>query len=371
MRDALLAMTTDDVWRVAAVHSLPLTVEEEPIVMLRPLRSLLLSLLFALSVSVSAQITLPVDRFVESAALAVETRDALGQPLSARGRDGVMVVFETRAGALAQVAGAGLFDAPTVAEVARLLAVATGYFDAIEAPIANYLSQNLGQLADLGPFSVAVESYRMTLEVRGSAAPFEVVWSVALAEVPESSFLPARHSIGAADARYVIREFSDLQCPFCARYAAQVLPALKATLLERDDVRFEYHHFALGGGLVHGALAAEASECVVDANADDAEAFWQYTDALFERQSVWSSMADPAAYFVRVAADIGLRSEGVAGCLAAGSQRAAVVAAGERATLLGIGGTPTVFVGPYRLRDFSSIEGYLQAMAWIDAFTQE
>jgi len=334
----------------------------------RTLRSLIALALLPLAL---AQITLPLERYLEATGLEVVASDEAGNTATARSEAGVEVVLEVRGGALYAASGEGVFDAAMIAEVARLLAAATGYFENIEQPIVNYLTQNLPQLAGIGPLAVGVETFAMRLEVGGEGAPYAVRWSLALAEVPESGFLSARHSLGPADARYVIREFSDMQCPFCARYAAQVLPSLQATLLQRGDVRFEYHHFPLGGGLVHGALAAQASECVVDANVAEPEAFWRYSDALFERQSVWSPMVDPAAYFVRLASDIGLESAGVAACIADGTHREAVAASGQRASQLGINGTPTVFVGPYRLRDASSIESYLQAMAWIDAFGEE
>jgi protein-disulfide isomerase len=334
-------------------------------------RSLSSLLVVALAAFAGAQITFPLERFLEVTELEVVEQAAGAGVTRAVGRAGVAVALEVRGQALFAISGATMFDPSTIAEVARLLAAASGFFDDIEAPIANYLRENAPQLAGLGPFAVGVENYVLTLDVRGETAPYTVSWALALAQVPEEAFLVARHTLGPSDAKYVIREFSDMQCPFCARYAAQVLPNLKATLLQRGDVRFEYHHFALGGGLVHGALAAQASECVVDANPGDAEAFWSYSDALFVRQSVWSPMVDPTQYFVRVVTDIGLTSDGVASCLAAGTHREAVAASGERASQLGIGGTPTVFVGPYRLSDFNSIEGYLQAMAWIDAFGEE
>jgi protein-disulfide isomerase len=189
--------------------------------------------------------------------------------------------------------------------------------------------------------------------------------------VSEDAFLPVRHAKGPADARYVIREFSDLQCPFCARFAAAVVPALEATLLARGDVRFEYHHLVLGARFANSGRAAEATECVADASPDDADAFWTYLDALFERQQAWSVLGDPDPYFVRLAGELGLGSAGVGDCLVAGTHRAMIQASTERAFELGINGTPTVFVGPYKLSDFNRIEAYLAAMALVDAFDAE
>jgi protein-disulfide isomerase len=161
----------------------------------------------------------------------------------------------------------------------------------------------------------------------------------------------------------VIREFSDLQCPFCARYAAQVVPVLEATLLARGDVRFEYHHLVLGARFANSGRAAQATECVADANPDDPEAFWSYLDALFERQQAWAVLGDPDPYFARLPAEIGLSGAGVAACLAAGTHAAAIQASTERAFALGVNGTPTVFVGPFKLADFNRLESYLEAIA--------
>ena len=324
-----------------------------------------------------AQIGLPVAEVVAVAALELTSpRDGgaanpaaeAGAPVRALSAAGTEVTLETRGSALSRVAGEGVFDEATIADVARIIAAATGYFAAIEAPVAGFFEQNLGVLAGTGPFAVGVEGYRLTLDVTGAAAPYRVAWAIALAEVPEAAFLPARHAKGPADARYVIREFSDLQCPFCARYAEQVVPALEATLLVRGDVRLEYHHLVLGGRFANSGLAAEAAECVVDANPDEPEAFWRYLDALFERQPAWSNLGDAAPYFARLPLDAGLRDDGVAECLAAGRHRDAVRASTARAADLGIGGTPTVFVGPFQLRDFGRLESYLEAMRLVDAF---
>jgi protein-disulfide isomerase len=315
----------------------------------------------------AAQIGLPLAELAAVAALQLETAEGETTTL-ARTEAGTELRLEERGSALARVGGEAVFDEETIADVARVIAAATGYFDAIEEPVAGYLRQNLPSLAGTGPSTVGVESFRLSLDVSGTAPPYRVVWSVALTEVPEQAFLPVRHAIGPDDARYVIREFSDLQCPFCARFAEQVFPAIEATLLARGDVRFEYHHLVLGGRFANSGLAAEATECVADANPDDPAAFWSYLGALFERQQAWSALADPAPFFARLPLEIGLANDGVDACLDARTHLETVQASTERAAEIGVRGTPTVFVGPYQLRDFTRIESYLEAMARIDAF---
>ncbi len=318
----------------------------------------------------AAQIGLPLAEMVAVATLQVEAAEDEA-PTLARTEAGTEVRLEERGSALARVGGEAVFDEETIADVARVIAAATGYFDAIEEPVAGFLQQNLPDLAGAGAFAVGVEGFRLSLDVSGTTAPYRVIWSLDLAEVPEQAFLPARHAIGPDDARYVIREFSDLQCPFCARFAEQVFPALEATLLARGDVRFEYHHLVLGGRFANSGLAAEATECVADANPDDPAAFWSYLDALFARQQAWSSLPDPAPFFARLPLEVGLSNEGVAACLDARTHLEAVQASTARAGEIGVRGTPTVFVGPYQLRDFTQIESYLEAMARIDAFSEE
>jgi protein-disulfide isomerase len=333
-------------------------------------RTLIAAMALLVPTWAAAQIGLPLAEMVAVAALQIESAEGEG-PSIARTESGLALRLEQRGSALARVGGEAVFDAATIDDVARLVGAATGYFEAIEGPVAGYLRENLQALAGMGPFAVGVEGFRLSLDVRGAAAPHEVAWSVSLAEVPESAFLPARHAIGPDDARYVIREFSDLQCPFCARYAEQVFPALEATLLARGDVRFEYHHLVLGGRFANSGLAAEATECVADANPDDPRAFWTYLDALFERQQAWSALGDPVPFFARLPLEVGLSDEGVGACLDARTHLAAVQAATLRAGELGVRGTPTVFVGPYQLRDFSRLESYLEAMARIDAFAED
>jgi protein-disulfide isomerase len=317
-----------------------------------------------------AQIGQPPDALMTAAALQPQP-DAEDGRGAARTELGTDLVLEARGGALARVAGEGLFDEATIADVARVVAAATGYFDAIEGPVRDFLRGNLAGIAGAGPRSIGVDRFALSLDVSGEAAPYRVAWSIALVEVPEGAFLPVRHGRGPADARYVIREFSDLQCPFCARFHAEVMPALEATLLTRDDVRYEYHHLVLGSRFANSGRAAEATECVADANPDEPDAFWRYLDTLFERQQAWSVLGDPDPYFARVPAEIGLSGEGVAACLAAGTHTAAVAASTRRAFELGVSGTPTVFVGPFKLADFSRLEAYLEAMALIDAFRAE
>lgn len=281
---------------------------------------------------------------------------------------GLEVVLEPRGGALYGVSGSVTLGLRGRAALAQLVGAATGYGAGIAGPLERFLTERVGELAGQGEVGLNVEEFLLTLDVTGDAAPYRAAFGLRLAET--RGFPRAAHALGPADARVVIREFSDFQCPYCAQYAARVLPRLKRELLRRGDVRFEFHHLPLVSIHANAQLAAEAAECVTAANRP--QSFWRYHDALFARQTAWASLGDAAPYFVRLAREVGLSSEGVAACLDEGRYTAPVQRALNVATReLRLNSTPSVFVGPYRLARAGEIGAYEKAIGRLEAFGLE
>ena len=312
-----------------------------------------------------AQIGEPTDALLEQLSEYTLTETETGFTL----KNGFTVTTETRGDLLATVSGEGILDEANQTFVADLIGAATGYGTEISEPVKEFFSAQLSELAGQGPVDLAVQQYTLGLTVTGEEAPFEVSYTLSLQELPEDAFPTTAHTLGPDDATYVIREFSDFQCPFCARFVEGAFPLIEEELLARGDVRFEFHHFPLQSIHANAFPAAEASECVTAAN--DAEAFWAYHDALFERQQAWSSLGDPNSYFVRLAGDIGLETEGVESCLAERTYADDVTAAYEAAGSLGLSGTPSVFLNGFKVGDFTTLESYLDLMSLSDAFAGE
>jgi protein-disulfide isomerase len=89
--------------------------------------------------------------------------------------------------------------------------------------------------------------------------------------------------IGSPDAPVEIIEFSDFQCPFCARAA----PTVKQILDEYgDDVTFVYRDFPLDSIHPFATPAAIASECVREEGGDDS--YFEYHDKIFANQGALS-----------------------------------------------------------------------------------
>lgn len=75
---------------------------------------------------------------------------------------------------------------------------------------------------------------------------------------------------GKADAPVVLVEYSDFQCPWCSRFATQVMPLIKP-MMEAGDLRFVFKHFPVLGDA--SVVTAQAAECA--GNQDD---FWSLHD---------------------------------------------------------------------------------------------
>ena len=140
--------------------------------------------------------------------------------------------------------------------------------------------------------------------------------------------------IGREDAPVTIIEFTDLQCPYCARYARQTFPQLRRDYVETGKVRYTsrdlplpFHEFALP--------AAVASRC-----AGEQGRFWEYREALFESQGAIGT--EP---YGRIAGQFGLDLAQFEACRADGRQEAEVRTDLALATQHGIRSTPTFVIG--------------------------
>ncbi len=286
------------------------------------------------------------------------------------GPDGFAVGFDLRGGLVYRVLGQGTLEGDSVQFASDVLGAATGYGAALAEPLVEFFQGRVVEFVGQGPVQLGVELYVLQLEVtQAETGQLALIFTLMLQEVDQEAFPQASYALGPEDARYVIREFSDFQCPFCANYALVALPAIKEQLLVRGDVRFEYHHFPLRSIHPNATAAAVASECVGEVHGP--EAFWSFHDALFDRQSSWSDSTAPGMTFAALAEDLKLGGEEVTTCIGEGRFAGAVESAYQAARALQLAGTPTVFVGGFRLQDFLDLQAYLQLFTLIDAFWGE
>jgi len=167
--------------------------------------------------------------------------------------------------------------------------------------------------------------------------------------------------VGRADAPVTIIEFSDLQCPYCARHALNTFPQIKRNYIDTGKVRYAARDFPLD---MHpfAMPAAVATRC-----AGEQGKFWEYRHAVFDRQDDLDT-----APFDALAAELGLDAPRFAACRKAGAQAAAVRADIELAGSNGITSTPTFVVGrivngKFEGEVFAGAKAYADFAARIDA----
>ncbi len=81
-------------------------------------------------------------------------------------------------------------------------------------------------------------------------------------------------ALGAVDAPVVMTMFSDLECPFCARYAVTTQPKLIADYVDAGLVRIEWNDSAAPGPAAQAAQAGRAAAAQGK--------FWDFQQAAFE-----------------------------------------------------------------------------------------
>ncbi len=151
-------------------------------------------------------------------------------------------------------------------------------------------------------------------------------------------------SVGPKDAKVTIVEFSDFECPFCARGRENVA---KVMAKYEGKVRLVFRQFPLSFH-AHAKKAGEAALC---ANAQDK--FWAFHDALFAEQKKLS-VEDLKA----TAKTLGLDEAAFNTCLDTGAMEkilAADMAAGSKA---GVTGTPAFFINGVMLSGAQGPEAF-------------
>jgi protein-disulfide isomerase len=109
---------------------------------------------------------------------------------------------------------------------------------------------------------------------------------------------PADHIRGLDTAKATLVEYSDFECPACARYAPLVH---EIETLFPEDLRVVYRHFPLVQIHEKAMAAAQASEAAALQGK-----FWEMHDKLFAAQEEWVNASSTEETFLKYAADLGL-----------------------------------------------------------------
>ncbi|MBR9681512.1 MAG: DsbA family protein [Candidatus Altiarchaeota archaeon] len=140
---------------------------------------------------------------------------------------------------------------------------------------------------------------------------------------------------GNANAPVTIVEWSDYECPFCARFYTETLGQIDELYIQTGKVKFVYRDFPLPPRTHPNAQkAAEAAEC-----AGEQDKYWEMHDALFD-----SGVSGGVTAFKQYAIDIGLDNIAFNSCLDSGDMAAEVAKDLQDGQAAGVGGTPSFLI---------------------------
>ncbi len=161
-------------------------------------------------------------------------------------------------------------------------------------------------------------------------------------------------SKGPADAKIVLVEYADYECPSCR----QLDGVLRAMLPTQPQVRLIYKDFPLTQIHPWAMTAAEAGRCAYQQNPT---AFWKFHDLLYDNQTIitpdnaYQKMQDYAT-------QSGLDANALKTCMADPQTQSEVKKSITEGESLHITNTPTIFVNGHRLigPDSATLQQFIQ-----------
>jgi protein-disulfide isomerase len=167
-----------------------------------------------------------------------------------------------------------------------------------------------------------------------------------------NSYTPQRayeeHYTGPLDAKVVIVEYSDYECPACR----QAYPAVEQMInTYNSSVKFVYKHFPLAQHK-HAQKSAEASECAYDLGGN--EVFWQYHNMLFKGTDLYDDTLKDYA------AQLGLDAKKFEACLNSGAMAGPVRQNFEEGRAVGVTGTPSFIINGEKHVGLNTLDAFKQ-----------
>lgn len=138
--------------------------------------------------------------------------------------------------------------------------------------------------------------------------------------------------VGDPNAPVTIIEFSDFECPYCAR-GSETMKQIRDTYVAEGKVKLVFKDFPLGFHK-YAIKAAEASMC-----AYEQDEFWAYHDLLFENQDALDIDS-----LKKYAGEIGLTTDDFNECLDSSRYASEVERDLLEGQAVGVSGTPAFFI---------------------------
>ena len=177
-------------------------------------------------------------------------------------------------------------------------------------------------------------------------------------------FTAAGHAyMGQLDAPVVMEEFSDFQCPFCARFHVQTLPSLIENQVASGELLFIYRDYPLSSH-PQAIPAANAARC---AGEQSPAFYWAMHDKLFDNISQWSNSNANSVFADYAENIVGLELNQFVDCLVSERYFDAVKADFNEGLARGVTSTPSFFINEQPLVGAQPLSVFNQAIAAVQA----
>lgn len=171
-----------------------------------------------------------------------------------------------------------------------------------------------------------------------TAAAATALLAATATQTQSTAELRAAMSKGTANAPVTIYVMSDYQCPWCGRFAREVMPLLERDYIATGKVRFVFVNLPLPNH-ANAVPAAELAMCAARQNR-----FWPVHDRLFQTQDRWSRMNEPGTFFLSLIDSAGANRDQVVECLRSGAMRPLIESDARGAVRSGARSTPSFYI---------------------------
>jgi protein-disulfide isomerase len=162
--------------------------------------------------------------------------------------------------------------------------------------------------------------------------------------------------LGNADAKVVMVEYADFQCPFCRDFHNTIFPQLKSKFIDTGKIKFVFLNFAFLGD--ESTRAVEAAKCSADQGK-----FWEYHNMLYDNQKAENSGGFSDDNLKKFAETLKLDAPSFASCLSSGTKKSEVEKETSTASQeYGVNSTPTIFINGKKLNGLRTVSDYQTAI---------
>jgi protein-disulfide isomerase len=155
----------------------------------------------------------------------------------------------------------------------------------------------------------------------------------------EADGLRAQRTKGDPEAPITVFEISDFQCPYCRGFWEETLPQLEREYVQTGKVRFVFLNLPLVSLHPNAPAAHEFAMC-----AARQDRFWPVHDLLFQHQSAWANLPEPAPFFTSLSDSLALDKAAMTECLETGAVRTLIQQEAVALSQAGVTGTPSFVI---------------------------